>query len=39
MQKMAEGGMTHGATHVFTMDNIDWKKNTLGGEVLMQQQQ
>jgi len=31
MQKMAEDGMTRGATHVFTMDNIDWKKNTLSG--------
>jgi len=37
MQKVAEGGvyipdgMTHGATHVFAMDNLDWKKNTLGG--------
>jgi len=31
MQKMAEDGMTHGAIHAFTMDNIDWKKNTLGG--------
>jgi len=24
-------GMTHGATHVFAMDNLDWKKKTLGG--------
>jgi len=37
MQKMAEDGvyipdgMTHGATHVFAMENLDWKKNTLGG--------
>ena len=37
MQQVAENGvyipdgMTHGATHVFAMDNLDWKKKTLGG--------
>jgi len=35
MQQVAEDevyipdGMTHGATHVFAMDNLDWTKKTL----------